>query len=276
MCMMKKVVIAGLAVAVGVAVLAWISPPLFDWIVHQGKAVQQGMEDSIPLEQRIDVLQGKLKDIEKNKAKYFDQAAKLKDEVTGLNATVAKMTKDTDAQWQAMQTLRTDLDTQKVSFTYKGEPYSNRAAAQRKLKQELDSYETAEKSLAAMKEQLEAKSQAWDAAHEQLGNLEGQNAEMEARLAQMRAELEKVKAREAQAGLPAEDNERASLKAEMDEVEKKIQHRETVLDLHAEFDKGHADAPADKPAEADVLKRFDQKAAEKDGTKTEVAGHNAN
>ncbi len=81
MCMMKKVVIAGLAVAVGVAVLAWISPPLFDWLVHQGKALKDGAEDSIPLEQRIDVLQGKLKDIKNNKAKYYDQAAKAKDDV---------------------------------------------------------------------------------------------------------------------------------------------------------------------------------------------------
>ena len=94
---------------------------------------------------------------------------------------------------------------------------------------------------------------------------------MEARLDQMRAELEMVRTREAQAGVQAEDNEHANLKAEMDEVEKKIQHRETVLDLHAEFDKGHADAPADKPADTDVLKRFDEKAAQKDGAKANVA-----
>ncbi len=237
----------------------------------RARPVKDGAENAIPLEQRIDVLQGKLKDLKTNKAKYYDQAAKSKDDVTALTDEVARMTKDTDAQWQAMQKFRTDLDTQKTSYSYKDYTYNNRTAAEKKLKQELDSYDIAEKSLAFKKDALDAKTQALQAAREQLANLESQNNEMEARLDQMRAELEMVRTREAQAGVQAEDNERANLKAEMDEVEKKIQHRETVLDLHAEFDKGHADAPADKPADTDVLKRFDEKAAQKDGAKANVA-----
>ena len=164
--MLKKVVIAGLAVAVGVVVLAWISPPLFDWVVHQGKALKDGAENAIPLEQRIDVLQGKLKDLKTNKAKYYDQAAKSKDDVTALTDEVARMTKDTDAQWQAMQKFRTDLDTQKTSYSYKDYTYDNRTAAEKKLKQELDSYDIAEKSLAFKKDALDAKTQALQAAHE--------------------------------------------------------------------------------------------------------------
>ena len=206
--MLKKVVIAGLAVAVGVVVLAWISPPLFDWVVHQGKALKDGAENAIPLEQRIDVLQGKLKDLKTNKAKYYDQAAKSKDDVTALTDEVARMTKDTDAQWQAMQKFRTDLDTQKTSYSYKDYTYNNRTAAEKKLKQELDSYDIAEKSLAFKKDALDAKTQALQAVREQLANLESQNNEMEARLDQMRAELEMVRTREAQAGVQAEDNER--------------------------------------------------------------------
>ena len=268
--MLKKVAIAGLAVVIGVAILAWISPPLFDWIVQQGKNVKEGAENAIPLEQRIDVLQGKLKDLEKNKAKYYEQAANAKDKVDELTADVARMTKDLDAQWTAMAKLRNDLNGSDVRVSYKNVSYDH-GQAQKVLKQELDAYDTAEKSLNAKKDQLSATSQALQAAREQLANLENDNAAMQARLEQMRAELALVKQKEDAAHIQSNDNERASLKAEMDDVDKKIKHRETVLDLHGEFDQGHADAPADKPVDNDVLKRFDEKAAQKDGKPADLA-----
>ena len=217
MCMMKKVVIAGLAVAVGVAVLAWISPPLFDWMVQQGKNIKNGAEDAIPLEQRIDVLQGKLKDIKNNKSKYYDQAAKQAVEVDQTTTEVNKMTADLALQWQKIDKMRNDLDTEKVSFVYNKVEWK-RGEVEKQLKQDFVSYKTAEAALAAKKDLLTAKKQALDAAPMQLADLEGQNAEMEARLEQMRAELERVRLREAQSGQKRNDNEYANLKAEMDEV----------------------------------------------------------
>ena len=265
MCMLKKVVIAGLAVAVGVAVLAWISPPLFDWMVHQGKALKEGAENSIPLEQRIDTLKDKLNDLKSNKSKYYDQAAKVSVDVDTLTADVAKETANLAVQWKKIDVMRGDLDTQKVSFTYGGVDYK-RGEVEKQLKQDFESYKTAESALDAKKDLFSAKKQALDAARAQLANLESLNNEMEARLEQMKAELQRVRLREAQSGTKADDNDYANLKAEMDQVGGKIAEREKALDLHAEFDKGAINPLADKPAgNEDIKKQIDDYKAAKNG-----------
>jgi len=271
--MLKKVVIAGLAVAVGVAVLAWISPPLFDWMVQQGKNIRTGAEDAIPLEQRIDVLQGKLKDIKNNKSKYYDQAAKQAVEVDQTTAEINKMTADLAVQWQKIDKMRSDLDTEKVSFVYNKVEWK-RGEVEKQLKQDFVSYKTAEAALDAKKDLLTAKKQALDAARSQLADLEGQNSQMEARLEQMRAELQRVRLREAQSGQKTNDNEYANLKAEMDQVGGKIAEREKALDLRAEFDKGTINPLPDKSADNDDIKKQidDYKAAKNGEPKTEVAG----
>ncbi len=273
--MLKKVVIAGLAVAVGVVVLAWISPPLFDWVVHQGKALKDGAENAIPLEQRIDTLRDKLNDLKNNKSKYYDQAAKVSVEVDTLTADVAKETANLAVQWKKIDVMRSDLDTQKVSYTYNRVEYK-RAEVEKQLQQDFDSYKTAESALDAKKDLLSAKKQALDASRAQLANLESLNNEMEARLEQMKAELQRVRLREAESGTKADDNGYANLKAEMDQVGGKIAEREKALDLHAEFDKGTIDPLPDKAAgDGDILKQIDAYKAAKNGepVQTKVADH---
>jgi len=105
--MLKKVVLAGLAVAVGVAVLAWISPPLFEYLMYQGKHAGEGIEDSVPLEQRIDILKDKLKDFDKEKVKYFDQVAHAEREVKDLDTDVTKSQTALDLRWADIQPATT-------------------------------------------------------------------------------------------------------------------------------------------------------------------------
>jgi len=250
--MLKKVVIAGLAVAVGVAVLAWISPPLFEYILYTGKHATDSMEDAVPLEQRIDILKDKLKDIENNKAKYYDQAAKEAVEVDKLTAQVDKMSADIKTQWDKIDALRDQLsDTQKTSFKFNGQSYS-RTEVEKDLKQKFDAVKTAEGSLDASKDLLSARKQALQAARDQLASMESQNSEMEARLEEMKAKVVQLRLREAQAGAKTADNELANFKAEVDALDGKVAERGKALDLKAEFGKGPIDPATDKALEVNI------------------------
>ena len=62
--MLKKAVIAGLAVVVGVAVLAWLSPKLISTIRYQAGQAIESIEDSVPLETEIGRLRGEVKRLE--------------------------------------------------------------------------------------------------------------------------------------------------------------------------------------------------------------------
>jgi chromosome segregation ATPase len=270
--MLKKVVIAGLAVVVGVVVLAFVSPALFDWVCHQGKAVKEGAEDLVPLQQRIEILRDKLHELVRNKSTYYDQAAKQSVEVEKLTGDVATSTKNLADQWSKIEAIRNDLDNEKTRFIYRGVEYK-RAEVEKQLKQDFDSYKTAEAALDAKKDLLSAKKQALEAARSQLANMESLNTEMEARLEQMKADLERVQMREAQKGEKPDDTGYASLKADMDKVADKIAEREKALDLRAEFDKGPIDPRVDKaPEDKDILKQIDDYKAAKNGApKTNVA-----
>jgi chromosome segregation ATPase len=265
--MLKKVVIAGLAVAVGVAVLAWISPPLFDWMCHQAKAVQKGIDDSIPPQQRIEILKDKLKALEQNKSKYFDAVAHEDNAVKDLSKEVDGMTDRLAAQWARIDAFNKDLDTQKTSFTYGGKDYK-RSDVEAELKRDWDAYKVAEKALDAKKDLLNARKQALDTAKSQLASLETRRDEMAAQITKMEADLKVVQMQEQVTATKFDDNEYAKLEAEINEVSGKIADRQHSLELQAQFSHGgEIDPLADKtaPAGKDFRKEIDDYKAAKDG-----------
>jgi chromosome segregation ATPase len=265
--MLKKVVIAGLAVAVGVAVLAWVSPPLFDWMCHGVGQVKQHLDDSVPPEQRIEILKDKLKALEQNKSKYFDAVAKEAVEVDKLAADVDKMSDNVALQWKRIDIMRDDLNTQKVRFTYGGQDYK-RTDVEKQLASDFDSVKTAEQALDAKKDLLSARKQSLDAAKEQLSTLGQRRDEMAARIAKMEADLKLVRMREEKASLKLDDNEYSSLNAEIDQVSGKISERQKALDLKAQFSEGAGviDPLAKDPTpKGDILKQIDDYKAAKNG-----------
>jgi len=268
--MLKKVVIAGLAVAVGVAVLAWISPPLFEWLMYQGKHAQDGIEDSVPLEQRIDILKGKLKDFDKEKVKYFDQVAHAEREVKDLGDDVAKSQASLEQRWADIQVRNDGLE--KVKLTPKGmDEYK------KKLSQDFDAYQIDEKTLEAKKDLLDARTKALEDGKAQLATLESRKAELQAKLTNMEADLKLVRMKQAEKNLDVgSDNELSKWDAEATALSGKIQDQKRSLELQDQFG-GHSgdDAPAKPAAESDIQKRIDDYKAARNGDtpKTDVADH---
>ena len=73
--MLKKVVVAGLAVAVGVAVLAWVSPRMCSLMSYYRHQAQVSIENAIPPETEIGRLQNELNGLKMEKPRYFDKVA---------------------------------------------------------------------------------------------------------------------------------------------------------------------------------------------------------
>jgi len=273
--MLKKVVIAGLAVAVGVAVLAFVSPALFDWVCHQGKAIQSGVENSIPPEQRIEILKDKLKALDGNKQKYVDAYAKEAVAVDKLAADVDKMSDSVAVQWKKIELMKDGLETQKASIRFDNGKEFTRGEVEKQLTQDFDSYKTAEAALDAKKDLLTARKQSLAAAKEQINTLDQRRDEMAARLTKMEADLKLVRIREEESHLKLDDNDYAKLNAEMDEVSGKIAEKQKALDVQAEFTKGPVDPLSAAPStDKNILKQIDDYKSAKNGDapKTNVAG----
>jgi len=180
--MLKKIVIAGLAVAVGVAVLAFVSPVMFDYLCHGVHQIQKNAEDSIPPEQRIEILKDKLKALDGNKKQYVDAYAKEAVAVDKLAAEVDKMSDSVALQWKKIDLMKDGLETQKASIRFdNGKEYS-RSEVEKQLSDDFSSVKLAEANLDSKKELLSARKQALSAAKEQLTSLDQRRDEMATRL----------------------------------------------------------------------------------------------
>jgi len=257
--MLKKVVIAGLAVAVGVAVLAWLSPPLFEWLCYKGTHAGQDIENSVPLEDRIHMLEAKLKDFDKEKVKYFDQVAHSEREVKELSDDVAKSQKDLDLRWADIQARNDGLD--KVSLKGK-----NLDEYKKKLSQDFDAYQIDEKTLDAKKDLLDARTKALEDGKAQLATLESRKAELQAKLTNMEQDLKLVRMRQAEKKLDVSDNELAKWDAEANDLSGKIQDQKRSLELQDQYGNHSSDAtPATPAADSDIQKRIDDYKAARNG-----------
>ena len=263
--MLKKAMIAGLAVVVGVAVLAWLSPKLISTIRYEAGQAIESAEDSVPLETEIGRLRGEVKRLEGDENHYYDQVAKQAVEVDKVRQDVAETTNAMEHQWNNIEAMRKDLgDEVRTSFHYGKGTYS-REEVTKQLKLDFESYQKCEQELAAKKNLVSAEEKSLAASEEQLRSLKGQRENMKAELAQLEADLKLVRMKEAQTSVQVDDTEYARAKADIAKVRERIDTRKKALELKGEPANGPIDATAapTQTDEKDLLKQIDEKGGRK-------------
>jgi predicted nucleic acid-binding Zn-ribbon protein len=259
--MLKKAMIAGLAVAVGVAVLAWLSPKLISTIRYQAGQAVESLEDAVPLETEIGRLRGEVKRLEVDEHHYYDQVAKQAVEVDKLRADVDETTAGMDRQWKNIEAMRASLgDDQRASFRFGNRNYSREEVTEQ-LARDFNSYQNCEKELKAKKELLNAGGKSLAASEDQLGALKGTRRDMEVELAKLEADLKLVRLKEAQSSVKVDDGEYARVRADIAKLRDRVAEKQKALDYEGKFTNGTIDATA-APAQTDekeLLKQIDEK-----------------
>jgi len=259
--MLKKVVIAGLAVAVGVAVLAWLSPKLISTIRYTAEQAVQSAEDAVPLETEIGRLRSEVKRLENDEHTYYSQVAKQAVEVDKLRKDVDDTMANMDKQWSNIEAMRKDLgDTERTSFKYGARKFG-RDEVTEQLARDFKSYENCEKELKAKKELLSAADKSLAASEDQLGSLKGTRKDMQTELEQLEADLKLVRLKEAQTNLVVNDTDYGQVKSDIGKLRDKIATRQKALDYQGKFANGTIDATAsrDQPDEKELIKQIDEK-----------------
>ncbi len=259
--MLKKAVIAGLAVVVGVAVLAWLSPKLISTIRYQAGQAVESVENSVPLETEIGRLRGEVKRLEADEHQSYDQVAHQAVEVDKLRRDVDDTTAGMDKQWNNIEAMRASLgDDQKASFRFGNRTYSREEVTEQ-LARDFNSYQNCEKELKAKKDLLSAGEKSLAASEDQLGALKGTRRDMEVELAKLEADLKLVRLKEAQTSLKVDDGEYARVRADIAKLRDRVAEKQKALDYQAQFTNGAIDATAvsDQPDEKDLLKKIDEK-----------------
>jgi len=261
--MLKKAVIAGLAVVVGVAVLAWLSPKLISTIRYQAGQAVESVENSVPLETEIGRLRGEVKRLEGDEHHAYDQVAHQAVEVDKLRRDVDDTTAGMDKQWTNIEAMRNSLgDNVKTAFRFGNRTYSREEVTEQ-LARDFSSYQTCEKELKAKKELLSAADKSLFTSENQLGALKGTRRDMEVELAKLEADLQLVRLKEAQTSVKVDDGAYARVRADIAKLRDRVAEKQKALDYEAHFTNGPIDAtaapvPAD---EKDLLKKIDEQKA---------------
>ncbi len=108
--MLKKVAVAGLAVVVGVTVLCWVCPVVVpDWIkLHGFNKGKDGIDNAVSLEDKIQILENKLKDFDKQQSSYFDKYATAERERDTMKKNVDAEAARLDGVWSDIQARQED------------------------------------------------------------------------------------------------------------------------------------------------------------------------
>jgi len=261
--MLKKAVIAGLAVVVGVAVLAWLSPKLISTIRYQAGQAVESVENAVPLETEIGRLRAEVKRLEADEHQSYDLVAHQAVEVDKLRRDVDDTTAGMDKQWTNIEAMRNSLgDDVKTSFRFGNRTYSREEVTEQ-LARDFNSYQNCEKELKAKKELLSAADKSLFASENQLGALKGTRRDMEVELAKLEADLKLVRLKEAQTSVKVDDGEYARVRADIAKLRDRVAEKQKALDYQAQFTNGAIDATAvsDQPDEKDLLKKIDEQKA---------------
>jgi predicted nucleic acid-binding Zn-ribbon protein len=253
--MLKKVVIAALAVAVGVAVLAFVSPKLFSLMGYYCEQGQKSVEDAIPPETELDRIKHEVDGAKADEIKLFHNIAVAELSVKKLDGQIADNQKDLKPLEARVDDLAASLEKDKnaTKVSYNG----------RNVKREdvVSTLNAAVEERDAKRAELQANQDQRDQSQSLLDQLNKQKDDFKATIAKLGARMKEVevkiqKVRTAQSNVPALQANDDRLSRAKDDLEK-LSDRLDVDARTAELAGANAPKPttAAVPSEDDLLKR---------------------
>jgi hypothetical protein len=226
--MCKKVLIATLAVVVGLAVVkgTWVASHVRCWKAQ----FRQAIEDRIPPEQEIARLRMELDNLAREDDKHFDRVARQAVAVEKLEAKVARAKKDLGERESRIRAMKTSLagDARKVNF--KGNEV-DRNDLQAELRLSAAAFQADEATLKSLEQQLSAKKQAYELNRKKLAELKLARQQMQTELQRLETALVEERQAQAQEANTLDDAEYIKIHKGIDSLRDKIsvmKHKRTL------------------------------------------------
>jgi len=233
--MCKKLLIAAIAIAVGVGVVS--GTKLGSHIRLKWHKAQTWVEEQIPLETEIERLRMELKQLGNDDARNYDQVARQQYD---LNKRREKLTKDT----AALEKLANDVREMRAALTEEGQFVAfngtryKRAEVEEQQRLDGAKYLADREAVKADEETLKILEQTLDGNKAKLKNLEVTRKKMETRLALLEKELARQHALALQNKFNVDDSGYARINQDINKVEDRIGVMKTKTELVGESSKG--------------------------------------
>lgn len=232
--MIKKAVIAGLILMVGIPILAANSGP--------GPKIRQGAktswnwfaslfvtpEEEKPLDQRIENARKAVAELGPDIRKCMHMIAEQQVDVEQLQKRIADRKRELQTQEAALLKLRNDLKTGETSFVYAGQSYKA-SEVRRDLALRFDRYQTFAESLKRDDKIVQAKIKALKANERRLEEMLAAKKELEVKVEQLEARWKTLQAAETSSDLEFDDSKLGEVKKTIRKLNKELDVRDKLL-----------------------------------------------
>jgi len=250
--MCKKLLIAAIAIAVGVGVVS--GTRLGSHIRLRMCKAQNWVEEQIPPETEIERLRMELKQLGSEDARNYDQVARQQHDINKRRAKLSQDKVSLDKMASRIQDLRSTLVDSSEFVSYAGNRYK-RSEVEEQVRVDGSKFLADEEAVKADEETLKILEQTLEQNKTKLKNLEVNRKKMETRLALLEKELARQHALAAQNKFSVDDSGYSKIQQDINKVEDRVGVMKTKQELIGESSKGPIHAAEEKKVENDKLKQ---------------------
>jgi len=237
--MLKKVLVAGVAVALALSVAYFLVPRRLAEVAHRISTRLDAVEESIPPERKIEMLKSKIKSLEADDPIHVHRVAKLRAEVKEFETTVNTFRESVKSSERRIVAMDAALKAEGRRVSYESREWE-RSELTRAWEQAVDSLRLEDRRLQAMEAELTAKRQTLDVATRNLNEMRLVREELRADLATLQAELDLERRAVALERNVAADPKAAEARAELSEIRRQINVMKEERNIRRELRGGNA------------------------------------
>jgi chromosome segregation ATPase len=236
--MCKKLCVTTLAVVIGLGLLSQtkVGRHIFSLGGLTWNKVSNAVGDSVPLDVEIARINHEIDNLSTDISKSLDILAKQKVDVGVLTTKVEELEKQLTADLDKTKTLKAMLDKAGDSKTvsYKGTDYDV-AKIRAQFASSWDLYKSRESTLENHKHILTQKKQLMEATQAKIEKMDAVQEQLRGKIVSLKAKLEKVRLAETVSPVQVDDSRLADIKADIANLEKRIEERAVCLELEQKF-----------------------------------------
>jgi len=249
--MCKKLLIAAIAIAVGVGVVS--GTRLGSHIRLKWHKAQQWAQEQVPLESEIERLKMEVASLSREDDRYYDRVAKQKMQVEKLRIRIAKNQAELTSRETEIKALREVLAEGGEFVVFNGTRYS-RKEAETDVRLEATRFLADEKIVKADQENLRILEETLAANKSKLDGLALKRKEMEATLLILERELAQQRLKE-QTSLTVDDSRYNRVSKQIEEARERLELQRTKGELRGDSTKGPIRASEEKKAKEQKINK---------------------
>ena len=226
--MIKKLLMGG-AAAIGVGMLVF-GMDVFSYVSTSAKKIQSEVKSSVPMDFEIErartMVAELIPDIQKNMhviAQEEVNVEELRNEISGTEQNMA-------VERQRLLSLRRDLENRSEKFVYAGGRTATGTDVRTELSRRFSRFQTAEATLKAKRQMLEARERSLAAAREKLEGMLAAKRDLEVQVQNLEARLKVVQAAQTTSEFQFDDSQLARCKKLVQELRKRLDVAQRIVE----------------------------------------------